>query len=434
MQIVDIQAFEAIDSRGNPTLEVEVALSDGARGVALVPSGASTGSREACERRDNDPGRFRGRGVRDAAQSVNTAVRDLLQGMRADQQAALDQAMIALDGTPDKSRLGANAILGVSLAAARAAASSLQLPLWRYLGGNQACVIPVPMINVLNGGAHADNPLDFQEFMILPMGASSFAEAMRMGAEVFHALKDALKRAGHSVNVGDEGGFAPDLRAADEALDFLMASIEQAGLRPGQDIALALDPAASEFHRPAGYVYSAQDKCLSTEEQVDYLAALTQAYPIVSIEDGMAEDDPEGWKMLTERLGSRCQLVGDDVFCTNPALFQSGVEQGIGNAILVKVNQIGTLTETQQVLRIAARHGYRVVISHRSGETEDTSISDLAVACNSGWIKAGSMSRSDRTSKYNRLLRIERELGAAAVYAGQSIAPVDYPVRQVEPL
>lgn len=418
MHIVNVQAFEAIDSRGNPTLEAEIELSDGARGRALVPSGASTGSREACERRDGDPGRFRGRGVMEAVRSVNTELRDRLTGMRADQQADLDYAMIALDGTSDKSRLGANAVLGVSLAAARAAASSLGLPLWRHLGGSQACVMPVPMINVINGGAHADNPLDFQEFMILPVGASTFADAVRMGAEVFHALKDALKRAGHSVNVGDEGGFAPDLRTANEALDFLMASIEQAGLRAGQDIALALDPAASEFHRPAGYVYAGQDRCLSSAEQVDYLTALTEAYPILSIEDGMAENDLTGWKMLTGRLGFRCQLVGDDVFCTHPALFQRGVEEGIGNAILVKVNQIGTLTETQQVLRIAATHGYRAVISHRSGETEDTSIADLAVACNCGWIKAGSMSRSDRTAKYNRLLRIERELGAAAVYGG----------------
>lgn len=418
MHIVDIRAFEALDSRGNPTLEVEVALSDGACGVALVPSGASTGIREACERRDGDPRRFHGRGVLDAARSVNTEVRDVLRDMRADRQADLDQAMIALDGTPDKSRLGANAILGVSLAAARAAAASLKLPLWRYVGGSQACVMPVPMINVLNGGAHADNPLDFQEFMVLPVGATSFAEAVRMGAEVFHALKDALKRAGHSVNVGDEGGFAPDLRAAEEALDFLMAAIGQAGLRPGQDVALGLDPAASEFHRPAGYVYAGQDRRLSAQEQVNYLAALTRAYPILSIEDGMAEDDPAGWKMLTERLGASCQLVGDDVFCTNPRLFEQGIGQGLANAILVKPNQIGTLTEMQQVLRLAARNGYRVVMSHRSGETEDTSIADLAVAGHCGGIKTGSMSRSDRTAKYNRLLRIERELGAAAVYAG----------------
>lgn len=423
MDIADINAYEALDSRGNPTLEVEVCLKDGTRGVALVPSGASTGSREACERRDGDAGRFLGRGVLNAAASVNTELRDALLGMRADQQAELDHAMIALDGTANKSRIGANAILGVSLAAARAAASHLQLPFWRYLGGAQACVMPVPMINVINGGAHADNPLDFQEFMILPVGAASFADAVRMGAEVFHALKDALKRAGHSVNVGDEGGFAPALRTANEALDFLMAAIAQTGLRPGQDIALALDPAASEFHRPEGYFYAGQDRYLSSEQQADYLVGLTQAYPIVSIEDGMAEDDQIGWKMLTERLGARCLLVGDDVFCTNPSLFQAGVEQGIGNAILVKINQIGTLTETQQVLRIAARHGYRVVISHRSGETEDTCIADLAVASNCGLIKTGSMSRSDRTAKYNRLMRIERELGAGAVYAGASLFP-----------
>jgi len=428
MHIVNIQAHEAIDSRGNPTLEVDVELSDGAHGLALVPSGASTGSREARERRDGDSARFHGRGVMGAVRSVNTELRGLLLGMRADRQAEVDLAMIALDGTPDKSRLGANAILGVSLAAARAAAAGLKLPLWRHLGGSQACVMPVPMINVINGGAHADNPLDFQEFMVLPVGAATFADAVRMGAEVFHALKHALKRAGHSVNVGDEGGFAPDLRSADEALDFLMVSIEQAGLRPGQDVALGLDPAASEFHGPAGYVYAGQDKCLDAREQVDYLAALAQAYPILSIEDGMAEDDPAGWRMLTERLGTACQLVGDDVFCTHPTLFEKGVEQGIGNAILVKINQIGTLTETQQVLRIAARNAYRAVISHRSGETEDTSIADLAVACNCGWIKTGSMSRSDRTAKYNRLLRIERELGAAAVYAG-SLMPAP-PVRR----
>lgn len=428
MHITNIGAHEALDSRGNPTLEVEVELSDGASGVALVPSGASTGNREACERRDGNPERFRGRGVLDAARSVNTELRGLLLGMRADRQAELDQAMISLDGTENKRRIGANAILGVSLAAARAAASSLGVPLWRYLGGSQACVMPVPMINVLNGGAHADNPLDFQEFMILPVGAASFAEAVRMGAEVFHSLKEVLKRAGHAFNVGDEGGFAPDLRTAVEALDFLMDSIERAGFRPGQDIALGLDPAASEFHSPAGYLYAGQDRHLGSEEQVDYLAELVRAYPIVSIEDGMAEDDPAGWQMLTARLGDRCQLVGDDVFCTNPALFQSGVEQGIGNAILVKINQIGTLTETLEVLRIAARHGYRAVISHRSGETEDTSISDLAVAGNGGFIKTGSMSRSDRTAKYNRLLRIEREIGAGAIYAG----PLSFP-RAIRP-
>lgn len=418
MHIVDIQAHEALDSRGNPTVEVEVSLSDGTQAIALVPSGASTGAREACERRDGDPGRLTGRGVLGAVHSVNTEMRDALIGMPADQQAAIDHAMIALDGTDNKHRLGANAILGVSLAVARAAANSLRRPLWHYLGGSQACVLPVPMINVINGGAHADNPLDFQEFMVLPVGADTFADAMRMGAEVFHALKDGLKRAGHAVNVGDEGGFAPDLRSAEDALDFLMAAIEQAGLKPVQDIALALDPAASELHSTAGYFYAGQNRHLNSEEQVEYLAALTRAYSIVSIEDGMAENDPTGWRMLTERLGADCQLVGDDVFCTNPTLFQQGIEQGMGNAILVKINQIGTLTETQQVLRLATRHGYRTVISHRSGETEDTCIADLAVACNAGLIKTGSMSRSERTAKYNRLLRIERELGAAAVYAG----------------
>jgi enolase len=326
--------------------------------------------------------------------------------------------MVTLDGSAMKQRLGANAILGVSLATARAAAASLGLPLWRHAGGAQARVLPVPMLNVVNGGAHADNPLDFQEFMILPVGASSFAEAVRMGAELFHALKAGLKRAGHTVNVGDEGGFAPALRDATEALEFIMRAIEQAGLRPGADIALALDPAASELYEGGVYRYAGEQRQRSRAEQVEYLASLVRAYPIVSIEDGMAEDDAEGWRMLGAALGAHCLLVGDDVFCTNPVLFRDGIEQGIGNAILVKINQIGSLTETWEVLRLAAQAGYGVVMSHRSGETEDTSIADLAVAANCGLIKTGSMSRSDRTAKYNRLLRIERELGAGAVYAG----------------
>ncbi len=418
MQITHLAAHEALDSRGNPTVEVEVRLDDGAHGLALVPSGASTGKREARERRDGDRARYLGRGVLGAVEAVNATLRPALLGLPADQQAHIDQRMIALDGTPDKSRLGANALLGVSLAVARAAAASQGLPLWRHVGGVQAQTLPVPMINIINGGAHADNPLDFQEFMILPVGADSLREALRMGAEVFHTLRLALKAAGHSVNVGDEGGFAPMLRNAPEALDFIMAAIERAGLRPGADVALALDPAASELHGADGYRYRGENLLRSAEQQVQYLAGLVRDYPIVSIEDGMAEDDTVGWKVLGATLGSACQLVGDDVFCTQPWLFQTGIEQGIGNAILVKINQVGTLSETWRVLALARQAGYGVVMSHRSGETEDTSIADLAVAANCGMIKTGSLSRADRTAKYNRLLRIERELGAAAVYAG----------------
>lgn len=418
MQITHLAAHEALDSRGNPTVEVEVRLDDGAHGLALVPSGASTGKREARERRDGDRARYLGRGVLGAVEAVNTTLRPALLGLPADQQAHIDQRIIALDGTPDKSRLGANALLGVSLAVARAAAASQGLPLWRHVGGVQAQTLPVPMINIINGGAHADNPLDFQEFMILPVGADSLREALRMGAEVFHTLRLALKAAGHSVNVGDEGGFAPMLRNAPEALDFIMAAIERAGLRAGTDVALALDPAASELHGADGYRYRGENLLRSAEQQVQYLAGLVRDYPIVSIEDGMAEDDTVGWKVLGATLGSACQLVGDDVFCTQPWLFQAGIEQGIGNAILVKINQVGTLSETWRVLALARQAGYGVVMSHRSGETEDTSIADLAVAANCGMIKTGSLSRADRTAKYNRLLRIERELGAAAVYAG----------------
>jgi enolase len=423
MNIIDITAHEALDSRGNPTVEVEVRLNDGAMGVALVPSGASTGQHEALERRDADPARYLGRGVLGAVRAVNTELRDALLGQQADQQATIDRIMIDLDGTADKSRLGANALLGVSLAVAHAAAASEGQPLWRHVGGVQAQVLPVPMINIINGGAHADNPLDFQEFMILPVGAETFAEAIRMGAEVFHTLRGKLLAAGHSVNVGDEGGFAPVLRTAPEALDFIMASIEQAGLRAGTDIALALDPAASEFHTDAGYRYQGEGVVRSREQQVDYLARLVRDYPIVSLEDGMAEDDPAGWQVLTARLGDACHLVGDDVFCTHPRLFEAGISAGIGNAILVKANQIGTLSETLQVLGMARRAAYGAVMSHRSGETEDTTIADLAVAANCGLIKTGSLSRADRTAKYNRLLRIERELGAAAVYAGRDALP-----------
>ena len=369
MHITHLAAHEALDSRGNPTVEVEVRLDDGARGLALVPSGASTGKREALERRDGDGARYLGKGVLGAVGAVNGELRAALLGLPADQQARIDQAMIELDGTPDKSRLGANALLGVSLAVAHAAAASQGLPLWRHVGGVQAQTLPVPMINIINGGAHADNPLDFQEFMILPVGADSFREALRMGAEVFHTLRHALKAAGHSVNVGDEGGFAPTLRNAPEALDFIMAAIERAGLRPGADVALALNPAASEFHGADGYRYQGENLLRTAEQQVQYLAGLARDYPIVSIEDGMAEDDAVGWKVLGATLGGACQLVGDDVFCTNPRLFQAGIEQGIGNAILVKINQIGTLSETWRVLALARRAGYSVVMSHRSGET-----------------------------------------------------------------
>lgn len=423
MQIIDIRAAQALDSRGNPTVEAEVRLAGGAWGRALVPSGASTGRHEALERRDGDPARYLGRGVQGAVDAVNSTLRPALLGLPADGQALIDQRMIELDASPDKSRLGANALLAVSLAVARAAASGLSVPLWRYVGGAQAQVLPVPMINIINGGAHADNPLDFQEFMILPVGADSFAEALRMGAEVFHTLREALKRAGHPVNVGDEGGFAPALRAAPEALDFIMAAIAQTGLRAGQDIVLALDPAASELYDNGLYRYAGEGVSRDAQGQADYLRALSDSYPILSIEDGMAEDDIAGWQRLGERLGQRCLLVGDDVFCTHPQRLADGIRQGVGNAILVKMNQIGTLSETWRVLRLAQRAGYAAVMSHRSGETEDDSIADLAVAANCGLIKTGSLSRADRTAKYNRLLRIERELGAAAVYAGRSILP-----------
>ncbi|SAI69402.1 phosphopyruvate hydratase [Bordetella ansorpii] len=413
-----LYAYEVLDSRGNPTLEVAATLACGATGHAIVPSGASTGAREARELRDGDARRYHGKGVLRAAEAVNTALRDALRGLDPTDQRAVDNALIAADGTPDKSRLGANALLGASLAVARAAAASQRLPFYRYVGGAQACVLPVPMINIINGGAHADNALDFQEFMILPLSAPSFAEALRMGSEVFHALRLGLKQAGMNTNVGDEGGFAPDLRSAPQALDFLMRAIHDAGWRPGADVALALDPAASEFHRDGAYRYAGEGIARSAEQQTAYLAQLAAGYPIVSIEDGMAEDDAPGWRLLTETLGERCQLVGDDVFCTNPGLLREGIAQGLGNSILVKMNQIGTLSETFDAIRMAQRAGWTAVMSHRSGETEDTSIADLAVAANCGHIKTGSVSRADRTAKYNRLLRIERDLGASAVYAG----------------
>lgn len=420
-EIVAVQGSEVLDSRGNPTVEVAVTLADGTTGRAIVPSGASTGEREALELRDHDLARFLGKGVTRAVQAVNDTLRTALIGQDATAQAALDARMIAADGTPNKGRLGANAILGCSLAIAQAAAMHRRVPLYQYLGGMQACVLPVPLINVINGGAHADNPLDFQEFMIVPVGATSFVEAVRMGAEVFHTLRLALKQAGCNTNVGDEGGFAPDLRAADEVLDWLMRAIEQAGLRPGVDIALAIDPAASEFFTGGRYVYGGEKRERDSAAQVDYLAQLVDAYPIVSIEDGIAENDLTGWQALTAKLGARCQLVGDDVFCTDEKLLAKGIEDGVGNAILVKMNQIGTLTETLATIRTAQRAAYGAVISHRSAETEDVTIADLAVATNAGQIKTGSLSRTDRTAKYNQLMRIERELGVHASYAGAKV-------------
>ena len=417
-RIVEVSGLEVLDSRGNPTVEVEVMLDDGASGRAIVPSGASTGAREALELRDGDPQRFLGKGVSRAVQAVNTTLHDALTGRDAHDQAQVDTLMIDLDGTADKSRLGANALLGVSLAVARAAAASKRQPLFASLGGERATLLPLPLINVINGGAHADNALDFQEFMIAPVGAPTFAEAVRASAEVFHTLRGLLKAAGHNTNVGDEGGFAPALRTAEAALDFLVDAIDRAGYRAGEDIALALDPAASELYVDGAYRYAGEGVTRSHAEQVDYLTGLVARYPIVSIEDGMAEDDVAGWQLLTQRLGKRCQLVGDDVFCTHPVLLREGVDRGMANAILVKANQIGTLSEMLETVSVARGHGYAAVMSHRSGETEDVTIADLAVATRCGQIKTGSLSRADRTAKYNRLLRIERMLGASAVYAG----------------
>ena len=417
-RIVEVSGLEVLDSRGNPTVEVEVMLDDGASGRAIVPSGASTGAREALELRDGDPRRFLGKGVLRAVQAVNTTLHDALTGRDAHDQAQVDTLMIDLDGTADKSRLGANALLGVSLAVARAAAASKRQPLFASLGGERATLLPLPLINVINGGAHADNALDFQEFMIAPVGAPTFAEAVRASAEVFHTLRGLLKAAGHNTNVGDEGGFAPALRTAEAALDFLVDAIDRAGYRAGEDIALALDPAASELYVDGAYRYAGEGVTRSRAEQVDYLTGLVARYPIVSIEDGMAEDDVAGWQLLTQRLGKRCQLVGDDVFCTHPVLLREGVDRGMANAILVKANQIGTLSEMLETVSVARGHGYAAVMSHRSGETEDVTIADLAVATRCGQIKTGSLSRADRTAKYNRLLRIERMLGASAVYAG----------------
>jgi enolase len=418
--IVDIIGREILDSRGNPTVEVDVVLADGSRGRAGVPSGASTGEHEAVELRDGDKSRYQGKGVRNAVEAVNGEIFDALGGMDAEAQVKIDDTMIALDGTPNKSRLGANAILGVSLAVAKAAAAANRLPLYRYVGGTAARLLPVPMMNILNGGVHADNPIDFQEFMIVPLGAPSFREALRAGAEIFHTLRAALKADGHNTNVGDEGGFAPNLPSAEAALDFVLGAIEKAGYRPGDDVMLALDPAASEFFADGAYHYKGEGKTRSIDEQVDYLAALVKRYPIVSIEDGMAENDFDGWKKLTSAIGSRCQLVGDDIFVTNTARLADGIKNAIGNSILVKVNQIGTLSETLAAVETAHKAGYTAVMSHRSGETEDATIADLAVATNCGQIKTGSLARADRTAKYNQLLRIEEELGAQAAFGGRA--------------
>ena len=422
--IIDIVAREILDSRGNPTVEVDVVLEDGSLGRAAVPSGASTGAHEAVELRDGDKKRYGGKGVLKAVEAVNSEIAGELAGMQAEDQVEIDETMIRLDGTPNKARLGANAILGVSLATAKAAADAAGLPLYRYVGGTSARLLPVPMMNIINGGAHADNPIDFQEFMIMPVGAPTFAEAVRVGAEVFHALKAALKKGGHNTNVGDEGGFAPNLSSAEEALDFCMTSIKAAGYKPGRDVMLALDCAATEFFKKGKYDYEGEGKVRDPQAQAEYLAKLVKDYPIVSIEDGMSEDDWAGWKILTDLVGDKCQLVGDDLFVTNPTRLADGIKKGVGNSILVKVNQIGSLTETLAAVEMAHKAGYTAVMSHRSGETEDATIADLAVATNCGQIKTGSLSRSDRLAKYNQLIRIEDELGSAAKYAGRGALKV----------
>jgi len=418
--ILDIIGREILDSRGNPTVEVDVILEDGTRGRAAVPSGASTGAHEAVELRDGDKGRYLGKGVRKAVDAVNGEIFDAISGMDATEQVKIDETLIALDGTPNKSRLGANAILGVSLAVAKAAAEATALPLYRYVGGTAARLLPVPMMNIVNGGAHADNPIDFQEFMIMPVGAPTFAEGLRMGVEVFQTLKKALHDEGHNTNVGDEGGFAPNLKSADEALTYVMKAIEKAGYKPGEDVVLALDCAATEFFKGGVYDYEGEGKKRSKDEQAQYLADLASRYPIVSIEDGMSEDDFDGWKTLTDLIGKKCQLVGDDLFVTNVTRLSDGIKRGLGNSILVKVNQIGSLTETLAAVEMAHKAAYTAVMSHRSGETEDSTIADLAVATNCGQIKTGSLARSDRTAKYNQLLRIEEELGPQAKYGGRS--------------
>ena len=418
--IVDIRAREILDSRGNPTVEVDVELADGSLGRAAVPSGASTGTHEATELRDGDE-RFLGKGVRRAVEAVNGELFDALSGLDAREQTAIDEIMVAMDGTPNKSRLGANAILGVSLAVARAAASTSELPLYVYVGGVAARTLPVPMMNIINGGVHADNPIDFQEFMIMPVAAESGTDSIRVGVEIFQSLKKGLSEAGHNTNVGDEGGFAPSIGSADEAIGFVMKAIEAAGYRPGEDVYLALDSAATEFFDNGKYILEGEGKTLDAEGMVKVYEDLVGRYPIISIEDGMAEDDWEGWKALTDAIGDRVQLVGDDLFVTNRDRLKQGIERGVANAVLVKVNQIGTLTETLQTVEAAHRSGYRAVMSHRSGETEDTTIADLAVATNCGQIKTGSLSRSDRVAKYNQLIRIEEQLGRSAMYAGRSV-------------
>ena len=419
--IIDIVGREILDSRGNPTVEVDVLLEDGSMGRAAVPSGASTGAHEAVELRDKDPKRYGGKGVLNAVRSVNGPISDALTGMPAVEQVHIDQVMRDLDGTANKGRLGANAILGVSLACAKAAAQTLGMPLYRYIGGTNARTLPVPMMNIINGGEHADNPIDIQEFMIMPVGAESIADAVRIGAEVFHTLKKELSAAGHNTGIGDEGGFAPNLQTANEALDFIMKSIEKAGFKPGEDVYLALDCAATEYFNDGDYHMKGEGVTRSVDENVAYLAGLVDNYPIISIEDGMSEDDWDGWKKLTDAIGDRCQLVGDDLFVTNTERLIQGIEKGIANSILVKVNQIGSLTETLEAVDMAHRARYTAVMSHRSGETEDSTIADLAVATNCGQIKTGSLSRSDRLAKYNQLIRLEEDLGANAIFAGRSI-------------
>jgi enolase len=418
--IADVLGREILDSRGNPTVEVDVYLEDGSFGRAAVPSGASTGAHEAVEKRDGEPDRYLGKGVRDAVEAVNGEIANAILGLDGEEQRRIDRTLIELDGTENKARLGANSILGVSLAVAKAAANSNAMPLFRYLGGVQARVLPTPMMNIINGGAHADNPIDIQEFMIMPIGASNVADAVRMGAEVFHTLKKQLKDAGHATNVGDEGGFAPNLASADEAISFILKSIEKAGYTPGEDIALALDCAATEYFKNGKYELAGEGKSLSPEANAKYLADLVDRYPIISIEDGMSEDDFEGWRALTDLIGDKCQLVGDDLFVTNMTRLALGFEKGLGNSILIKVNQIGTLTETLDVVDMAQRAGYSAVMSHRSGETEDSTIADLAVATNCGQIKTGSLARSDRTAKYNQLIRIAEMLDDSAEYAGST--------------
>lgn len=421
--IIGVHGREILDSRGNPTIEVDVILESGVIGRASVPSGASTGAHEAIELRDGEEDRYLGKGVLDAVENINSEIADEIVHENVFDQVHIDNLLIQLDGTENKSRLGANAILGVSLAVAKAAAQEMEIPFYRYLGGVAATLLPVPMMNIINGGAHADNPIDIQEFMIVPVGAEYVDEAIQMGAQVFHTLKKLLKEAGHNTNVGDEGGFAPALASTQEALDFIIKAIEAAGFKPGEDIVLALDAAASEFYKDGKYVLAGEGKTLSSDEMVLYYTNLVNAYPIVSIEDGMAEDDWDGWKKMTDALGDKIQIVGDDIFVTNPERLMKGIEMGVANAILIKLNQIGTLTETLRVIEMAHKNGYKTVISHRSGETEDTTIADLAVAINSGQIKTGSLCRSDRIAKYNQLMRIEEELGLDSLYGGVSVFP-----------